>query len=170
MELTGTGFTLRGWKPEDAASVQKNANNPHIADFLLDRFPAPYTLDDAMSWIALMQNQDPMLSFAIDIEGDAVGAVGLELRNDIYRKAPLIGYWLGKDYWGHGIMTEAVKLVTAYAFANLDVVRLQAGILGNNPKSMRVLEKSGFTKEGILRNAIFKNGVVLDEHIYGLVR
>jgi len=67
-------------------------------------------------------------------------------------------------------MTEAVKLMTSYAFTNLDIVRLQAGILSNNPASMRVLEKAGFIKEGILRNGIVKNGVVLDEHVYGMLK
>ena len=69
-----------------------------------------------------------------------------------------------------GIMPQAVKLIVGYAFTHLDVIRIQAGILGNNPKSMRVLEKAGFTKEGILKNGIIKNGVVLDEHIYAVLR
>jgi len=67
-------------------------------------------------------------------------------------------------------MPGAIKLVTDYAFANLDVIRIQAGVLGNNPKSMRVLEKAGFVKEGILKNSMVKNDVVLDEHIYGIVK
>jgi RimJ/RimL family protein N-acetyltransferase len=60
--------------------------------------------------------------------------------------------------------------VVDYAFANLDITRLQAGIFNTNPASMRVLEKAGFVKEGIARKAIIKNGVVLDEHCYGLVK
>ncbi len=67
-------------------------------------------------------------------------------------------------------MTEVVKLVADYAFENLDIVRLQSGVLANNPGSMRVLEKAGFLKEGVLRNNIIKNGVIMDEYIYGMVR
>jgi ribosomal-protein-alanine N-acetyltransferase len=52
----------------------------------------------------------------------------------------------------------------------LDIVRLQSGVLANNPGSMRVLEKAGFLKEGVLRNNIIKNGVIMDEYIYGMVR
>ena len=111
-----------------------------------------------------------MVNFVIDVNGELAGVAGIDFREDIYRKAPLLGYWLREDYWGKGIMTEAVKLVTAYAFTNFDIVRLQAGVLGNNSRSMRVLEKAGFIKEGILKNNIIKNGAVLDEHIYGLVK
>jgi [ribosomal protein S5]-alanine N-acetyltransferase len=170
MELQGTGFTLRGWHMDDIFSLQKHADNPNVYNFLMDAFPHPYTIDDAANWITRMQKQNPVLVFAIDVGGKLVGGIGLEMRHDIYSKSPLIGYWLGEEFWGHGIMTEAVRLVSAYAFAHLDIVRLQAGILGNNPASMRVLEKAGFVREGILRNAIVKNGVVLDEVVYGLVK
>jgi RimJ/RimL family protein N-acetyltransferase len=118
----------------------------------------------------MMQNQDPTVIFSIVVDGKVVGGIGLELRNDVYSKAPLIGYWLGEEYWGRGIMPEAVKLVTKYAFDALDIVRLQAGIFSNNPRSMRVLEKAGFTMEGILKSSIIKKGVILDEHIYALVK
>jgi len=67
-------------------------------------------------------------------------------------------------------MTEAVKLIVDYGFKNLDIVRIQAGVLSNNPASMRVLEKAGFIKEGILRNGIVKNELILDEHIYGILK
>jgi RimJ/RimL family protein N-acetyltransferase len=170
MEIRGPGFTLRDWRTDDAASLQKHADNRRIFNYLLDRFPSPYTMADAVSWIALMQHQDPFVTFAIAIDGELAGAIGIELRPDIYRKTALIGYWLGETYWGRGIMPEAVKLVTEYAFTNFDLIRLQAGILGNNPKSMRVLEKAGFTKEGILKKAIIKNGEILDEHLYALIK
>jgi ribosomal-protein-alanine N-acetyltransferase len=170
MEIEGKGFTLRGWKPDDTESLQKHANNTHISDFLLDRFPSPYTMDDAVNWVKMMQNQDPVLNFAIAADENVVGAIGLELREDVYRKSPLIGYWLAEEYWDRGIMTEAIKLITAYAFTNFDFARLQAGIFSNNPKSMRVMEKAGFTKEGILKNSIIKNGEILDEHVYAFVK
>jgi len=160
---------LRGWKADDAPALQRNANNPKIYNCLLDIFPHPYTMEDAVSWVNIMLKQDPLLVFVIDIDGELAGVVGLTMRADVYRKAPLIGYWLGEAYWGRGIMTEAVKLVVKYAFTNLGITRLQAGIFSTNPASMRVLEKAGFIKEGIARNAIIKNGIVLDEHCYGLV-
>jgi ribosomal-protein-alanine N-acetyltransferase len=170
MEIEGPGFTLRGWKPTDAESLQKHADNFKLYCCLTDKFPHPYTMADAMGWVIMMKDQDPMINFAIAIDGNVAGAIGLERRSDVYRKTALIGYWLGEEYWGRGIMPEAVKLVAAYAFANLDFIRLQAGVFSNNSKSMRVLEKAGFTKEGILKSSIIKNDVILDEHLYALVK
>jgi ribosomal-protein-alanine N-acetyltransferase len=94
----------------------------------------------------------------------------LEVKEDVYRKTALLGYWLSEDFWGRGIMPEGVKLISDYAFKNLDIIRIQAGVFSNNPKSMRVLEKAGFAKEGILKNAIIKNETILDEHIYAIVK
>jgi ribosomal-protein-alanine N-acetyltransferase len=170
MEIKAQGFTLREWRTGDVAALQRNADNSKIYDYLLDIFPHPYTMENAVEWVDMMLNQDPLLVFVIDIAGELAGVVGITMRADVYRKAPLIGYWLGEAYWGRGIMTQAVRLVVGYAFANLGITRLQAGIFSTNPASMRVLEKAGFVKEGIARSAIFKNGVVLDEHCYGLVK
>lgn len=170
MEIKAQGFTLREWRTGDVAALQHHADNSKIYDYLLDIFPHPYTMENAVEWVDMMLNQDPLLVFVIDIGDELAGVVGITMRVDVYRKAPLIGYWLGEAYWGRGIMTQAVRLVVGYAFANLDITRLQAGIFSTNPASMRVLEKAGFVKEGIARSAIFKNGMVLDEHCYGLVK
>lgn len=170
MILQGKGFTLRDWQKEDAESLQKHANNTHITDFLFDRFPSPYTLQDAIDFIDIKMAETPQTNFPIVINGEVAGVIGLDFRVDIYIKAPLLGYWLSEEYWGNGIMPGAVKLIVDYGFNNLDIMRIQAGVLGNNPKSMRVLEKAGFVKEGVLTNAIFKKGVILDEHVYGIVK
>jgi ribosomal-protein-alanine N-acetyltransferase len=170
MEIQGEGFKLRGWKADDVESIQKHADNPNVYSFLLDRFPHPYTMEEAERWVNMMLLIVPNRNYVIAVEDKAVGVIGLEMRDDVYRKSPLLGYWIGETLWGKGIMTKAIKLLSVYAFAELDVERIQAGVLSNNPRSMRVLEKAGFVKEGILKNNIIKNGVVLDEHIYGIVK
>jgi ribosomal-protein-alanine N-acetyltransferase len=167
MELTGSGFVLRPWQLGDALSLQQHANNFNVSAYLLDHFPFPYTLPDAVSWLnSQLQNPGPTSNFAITINGKAVGGIGMEFRHDVYRKTSLIGYWLSEDYWGRGIMPQAVKLMTDYAFANLDLICIQAGVLSANPKSMRVLEKAGYEKQGVLRKCVIKRGEVMDEHVY----
>ncbi|MBK0380310.1 GNAT family N-acetyltransferase [Mucilaginibacter segetis] len=166
MELNGNGFKLRTWQATDALSLQKNADNRNVSAYLLDRFPSPYTLKDADDFIRLKMKESPPTNFAIDINGEAAGVIGLDFREDVYRKTPLIGYWLSEQYWGRGIMPQAVKLITNYGFAELDIICIQAGILGGNAASMRVLEKAGYTKQGILKNSVIKHTVVMDEHIY----
>jgi ribosomal-protein-alanine N-acetyltransferase len=169
MELHGNCFKLRGWRADDVISIQKHADNPNIYSYLLDRFPHPYTIEAAKAWVDAMLQLEPNYNFVIDIDGEAVGVVGLEMRDDVYSRSPLIGYWIGESFWGRGVMTQAIKLVTGFAFTQLNAIRVHAGVLGNNPRSMHVLEKAGFVKEGILKNSMVKNGVILDEHVYGLV-
>jgi RimJ/RimL family protein N-acetyltransferase len=170
MELHGNGFIIRGWKKGDEVSLQKNANNPNVSRFLMDRFPSPYTMEAASLWVNSLVDQDPLINFAITIDDQVIGGIGLERRDDVYHKTALIGYWLSEELWGKGIITEAVKLVTQYAFTHLGVIRLQAGVLSKNPASMRVLEKAGYAKEGVLRKAAIKGGEVMDEHVYAILK
>src|SRR3569623_1304177 len=142
MQLNGNGFIIRGWKQGDEISLQKHADNPNVSRFLMDRFPSPYTMEDAIWWVNNLLKQDPLINFAITVDDQVIGGIGLELREDVYRKTALIGYWLSEEFWGKGIITEAVKLVTTYAFAHLDIIRIQAGVLSKNPASMHVLEKA----------------------------
>jgi ribosomal-protein-alanine N-acetyltransferase len=111
MELKGQGFTLRGWYKEDAELLQKHADNINISNYLFDRFPSPYTMADAEAFVSRKLNQNPITSFVIAIDDQLAGVIGIDFREDIYRKAPLLGYWLAEEYWGQGIMTEVVKLV-----------------------------------------------------------
>ena len=168
--LQGNGFIIRGWKKGDEVSLQKNANNPKVSACLMDRFPSPYTIEDAVNWVNALAGQDPVLNFAITINDEVIGGIGLEPRQDVYRKTAIIGYWLSEELWGKGIMPEAVKLVTDYAFTYLDFIRIQASVYSKNPASMRVLEKAGYTKEGIMKNAVIKGGEILDEHLYAVLK
>ena len=170
VELQGTGFVIRGWKKGDEIALQKNANNPKVSACLMDRFPSPYTIEAAVIWVNALIDQDPVINFAITINDEVIGGIGIEPRQDVYRKTAIIGYWLSEQLWGKGIMPEAVRLVTAYAFSQLDFIRLQASVYSKNPASMRVLEKAGYTKEGIMRNAVIKGGEVMDEHLYAILK
>jgi [ribosomal protein S5]-alanine N-acetyltransferase len=170
MELKGTGFIIRGWKKGDEVSLQKNANNLKVSACLMDRFPSPYTMDDAIFWVNNLIDQNPLVNLGITINDEVVGGIGLEPRQDVYRKTAILGYWLSEELWGRGIMPEAVKLVTNYAFTRLDFIRIQASVYSKNPASMRVLEKAGFVKEGVMKNAVIKNAVVMDEHLYAILK
>jgi ribosomal-protein-alanine N-acetyltransferase len=170
MRLRGSQFSLRTWQITDAASLQKHADNVNISQYLFDRFPYPYQLSDAEQFISIRLGQDPVVNFAIEINGEVAGGIGLEFRQDVYRKTPLLGYWLSEQYWGKGIMPEAVKLIADYAFDNLDVICIVATTFGNNPKSMRVLEKAGFIRQGIIKQSAVKYNEVFDEHVFALHR
>ncbi len=91
-------------------------------------------------------------------------------RNDINSCRAEIGYWLGEAYWGRGVVSEAVRALTVWAFETFDLASIYAGVLEWNPASMRVLEKAGYTFEARLRKAMIKEGVVMDEFIYSVTR
>jgi len=169
MELKGSTFLLRGWCLTDAESLQRSADNKNVSDFLMDRFPCPFTMADAETWVKRWEHQYPVINFAIvDSNNVVIGGIGLEFRADIYCKTPLLGYWLAQPFWGKGIMSSAVALISHYAFNKLGAICITAYALSNNPASMRVLEKAGFIRQGVINKSVIKNNQVLDEHIFAL--
>ena len=170
MELRTDRCTLRPFRPADAASLARHADNRKIWLALRDLFPHPYTRADAEAYIAHVAGEVPVTRFAIDVAGEAVGSVSLRLGSDIERRSAEIGYWLGEAYWGRGIVSAAVAAVTDYAFRELDLLRVFAVPFVRNVASARVLERAGYQREGTLRRSAVKDGEVLDQHLYAAVR
>ena len=125
---------------------------------------------DLVDWIAFAGAEGSKTNFAIVVDGEAVGGVGLQLKSDVYRKTAEVGYWLGEAVWGRGVATAALRTITEYAFAHFDLCRLEAGVFAWNPASMRVLEKVGYRREATLERACFKDGRILDLVLYAKVR
>ena len=165
-------FLLRPWQPEDAESVTALADNLKIASNLRDGFPYPYTLEDARTYIAscILTDESKTIVYAIEIDGRAVGSIGVFRKDDVYRKSAELGYWLGEPYWGKGVMTRAVYRMCRIAFSRLDIVRISAEPFSWNEASQRVLQKAGFELEGILKKNVYKNSVLGDSHLYALLR
>lgn len=157
---------LRILSVSDIPAIAQLANNKKIWDNVRDRFGHPYTEKNAKEFIEMQRKTDMEKVFAIDYKGKLCGLVGLILQKDVYRKSAEIGYWIGEPYWGKGIATKAIELIVAYAFNDLKLIRIYAGVFEYNVASMKVLEKNGFKKEGVSKNAIFKSGKIWDEHRY----
>ncbi len=153
----------------DAAALARHANNRKIWLNLRDRFPHPYTLDDARVFIANAARQSPQTVWAIDVAGEAAGTIGIIPRSDIERVSAEIGYWIGEPFWGRGIMTEAVKAVSEWALKEFSLTRIYALASATNAPSCRVLEKAGYVCEGRLRKSAIKDGQVLDQLLYACV-
>ena len=107
-------YIIRDWQIEDAPSIAKYANNRKIWINLRDVFPHPYSLQDAESFISHAIEAKPITVFAIATQLEAIGSIGLMLGKDVHRFTAEIGYWLAELFWGKGIMTQAVKSMTAY--------------------------------------------------------
>ncbi len=104
------------------------------------------------------------------IDRQAVGAIGLERNNDVYVRSAEIGYWVGEPFWGRGIATDAVRMMTDYGFSAFNLCRIYAGVFEWNPASSRVLEKAGYVCEGRLRKGVTKDGRTIDQWLYAIVR
>jgi ribosomal-protein-alanine N-acetyltransferase len=164
-------ISLRRWTPTDCDSLVRLADNRKIWINLKDRFPHPYTRADADGWIAhCVAEAGPPSQFAIDLDGLAIGGIGLERLSDVHRLTADIGYWIGEPYWGHGIATAALTEMTRYAFAEFPLERLQALVFEWNPASRRVLEKAGYTLEAQLARCIIKDGRLGDGFLYAQLR
>ena len=168
--IEGDGFSLRPWEALDAESLVRHANNPRVAANLRDGFPYPYTLADAKKWLTMVGDNKSDVVLAVEVQGEAAGGIGLHGMKDVYKYNCEIGYWLSERHWGKGIMTRAVGAMVNYAFEQGPWLRVFACIFENNPASMRVLEKNGFSLEAIHKKAVMKEGKLMDEHLFALLK
>jgi len=161
--------TIRDWTPGDLDSLLENANNRQVWRNLGERFPHPYTRSDAGRWFSYVTEMAESTHWAIEVDGHAVGGIGVDLGELEHIRSGRFGYWLGQSYWGRGIMSAAVQATSDYILHHFDIVRLEAPVFEWNPASMRVLEKCGFSREGVLRQSVFKDGQIIDAVLYAKV-
>lgn len=156
-------FILRKLKPvEDKESISENINDKDVLKTLPMNFP--YTDADYEKFVKSFEEEENAIErdsvkFIIDVDGKAVGSVGLSWKlRDCSKHRGSIGYWLGKKYWGQGIMTEAIKVMCDIAFNELDKLKLNISALEDNIGSRRVAEKNGFKLEWTAVKEEFKEG------------
>lgn len=168
--IESADFRIRPWRSDDAVSLQRHADDARVSQGLSDRFPFPYTIDDADRFLSGAMS-DPSRAMAIEIDGCAVGGIGHEPGSDVHAPRGQIGYWLGAAFWNRGLMRRIVPLWVDHLFASHPhYQRIQALVYANNPASARVLELSGFRCEGTHRCAVIKRGLILDTHTWARLR
>ena len=170
MRLSLSRCTVRPWVESDAASLQRHANNRNVSLHLRDRFPYPYELEQARAFLGMVMPQSPPTAWALEVDGEAAGGIGIVMQGDVERVSAEIGYWLGESQWGRGIATEALKAVTAEAFRQFDLTRLYALTFADHAASVRVLEKAGYVREGHLRRSAIKDGEIRDQLLFAAYR
>lgn len=147
---------LHNLQLSDAQLFADLANDSRISQNTSDRFPFPYTLDDAKFFIENIANKEPKSVFGIAYGSEIIGGIGLHFRDDIYRKTAELGYWVAPDFWGMGIASEAIRLILDFGFSKFDLKVVVAHIFGRNLVSQHVLKKNGFTCLGTIPNGAFK--------------
>jgi RimJ/RimL family protein N-acetyltransferase len=169
MEIDCGICKVRSWKIEDLNSLTYHANNRKIWLQLRDAFPFPYSKEDAKNFINISQKVKPESFFAIEVGGKAVGSIGIGLGKDIERISGEMGYWLGEEYWGKGIITAAIKHLTQYAIIKYKLTRIFAVPFSENIASCRALEKAGYTKECLMRKSCIKDRIIKDQYLYAFI-
>lgn len=168
--LKKSNIVLRKLEENDLETLTVLANNKKVAENLRDLFPFPYTIDSAKFFLNLISRENPQVTFAIDYENHFCGIIGLVAQTDVYRKSAEIGYWIGESFWGKGIASAAIELITNYGFNELTLERIYTGVFEYNVPSMKALEKNGFKQDGLFEKAIFKNGRLWNEHRYSKLK
>lgn len=165
-------IAIRKWKIDDAADLAAALSNPNVQNNLRDGLPYPYTETDGMEFISAMLAADEhdTFAFAITLDDKAIGSIGVFRQGNIHSCTAEMGYYIAEKYWGQGIVTKAVKLTCEHVFAVSDIIRIYAEPFAENIGSCRVLEKSGFILEGVLKSNAVKNGRVRDMKMYALLR
>ena len=158
---------LRTFRPDDAPLLQVYLNFQDVTTFLSTRIPQPYTETDAVWWVH--EGSKVGIARAIQYNDQFVGTVGADRGQFEKSRSAEVGYWIGRPFWGKGIATEALRQLTALIFSTTTIARLQAYVFEGNIASMKVLEKNGYTLEGILNKAVFKHGQFYHEHLYARV-
>jgi RimJ/RimL family protein N-acetyltransferase len=159
-------ISLKPWVMEDAATLTAYFNNINIWNNLRDYIPHPYTESDAEKFITSQTASFPTLNFAIVNEEEVVGGIGILLQEDVYKMNVELGYWIAEPFWGQGIATIAVDLMTKYVFDTFAINRIVAEVFEYNKSSMRVLEKNGYYLESVRRKGILKNDFLADDYVW----
>ena len=163
---------IRKWARSDAGDLAAALSNKKILDNLRDGLPYPYTQQDARDFISAMlaADEDETFAFAVAVDGKVIGSIGAFRQGNIHRQTAELGYYIAEEYWGRGIMTEAVRQLCEHVFTHTDILRIFAEPFAHNIASQRVLEKAGFQYEGTLRRNAVKNGAVLDMKLYARLK
>lgn len=160
---------LREWRPDDLDSLVAHASHADVSRGLCDSFPYPYTGADGRAWLARAVDESDR-AWAIEVDGLAVGGVRLHPGSAAHRYSAELGYWIGRRFWGRGIMSSILVHYTSEAMIAFRLHRLFATVYANNPASARVLEKAGFARESVQKSSIVKRGELLDLIVYARVR
>jgi ribosomal-protein-alanine N-acetyltransferase len=163
------------WAPSLASQLPPLANDRRVWRNLRDGFPSPYLQEHATGFIEMAStparcNAAGIPYFlAVVVGGALAGGAGVMAGEDVHRHTFELGYWLGAPFWGRGIATRVVALITRLAFDSHGALRVEAAPFARNAASRRVLVKNGFKFEGTHRCAAVKDGKIEDMAMYAVV-
>jgi ribosomal-protein-alanine N-acetyltransferase len=169
-ELKTDRLLLRQIVASDIQHVFKGLSNPDVIKHYAVSFHTLEATQEQMDWYANMIKDDTGRCWAICSADNKIfyGICTLSSWNKQHRKAET-GYWLLPDFWGKGIVPEALQAVFNYGFEEMNLHRIMAEVEDDNPASIAVLKKLGFTKEGTFKECKIKDGRYISLYVFSLL-
>ena len=159
-------ISFREYTNEDIDRLVTLANNEKVSKYLIYTFPYPYTRQDAEWWISKGCHENDAMTKVIEYKNEFVGSIGITPQLGWKSHIAEIGYWIGEEYWGKGIATQALQKMTECVLEQFKYKKLFAPVLAPNNISIRVLEKCDYELEGVLKNEVYKNDQYYDLYHY----
>jgi RimJ/RimL family protein N-acetyltransferase len=168
MQLRTERLLLRPFVAADVEDALAYRDDEEFARFL-PHIPQPFTRRDAEAFVALNMTErwDRSPTFALVLEGKMIGTVSFEL--DPSSRTAMLGYAIGRSWWGRGLAVEAARSAMAWAIDTFGLTRIWASTDARNDRSIRVLEKLGMSREALrVAHHVGRSGEWVDEIVYGL--
>ncbi len=158
------------WTKENYAELAGICNRAN-REYLSNRLPNPYTQEDALWWINMVSEREGKEGIyrGISVDGEIIGNISIERKEDVYSRDAEIGYLLVDDKKNLGIMSEAVRKICIIGAKEMDIIRITGLVYKPNIASIRVLEKNGFKLEGTIEKGVVKDNNIYDLCIYGKI-
>jgi [ribosomal protein S5]-alanine N-acetyltransferase len=172
-QLETQHFRLRQLRVSDAPALFAYFSDDDVVKYYDPNFSALTDIQQALEFIehthqAFSQGNGFRWGISLKDTDTVIGTIGYHSWVKSFFKAE-IGYEISRTYWRQGVVTEAIRPVLAFGFQQLQLNRIEAFCDEENVGSYRVLEKSGFTREGTMRDSCVMNGSYRDTRIYALL-
>lgn len=162
-----TRISLRPFRLSDADDFLKWAGDDKVTEYL--RWNTMKSREEALNYIKEVAIPHPWRR-SICLDDRSIGYISVKPESGNEKHRAHVGYAIGKEYWGKGIVTAAMKIAISSVFKEFPwLVRLEALVEEENKGSQKVLEKVGFAKEGFLRKYGYNKGEIRDMLIYSFL-
>lgn len=171
-ELTTERLLLRKMRDSDAPAIFKYSSLPEVSQFVT--WESHATLENSQSYVQFVKGnyEKGVVTFAITLKDDPDTLIGDMAAYFVSPKDKVmeLGAVLSPEYWGQGLMPEALSKLIEYCWQNHDVIRIQSRCFTENKRSYRMLEKLGMRYEGTLYSSLFAKGKAWDMEMFSLIR
>lgn len=169
-QLETERLLLQQFYPEDQDFVFEALSHPDVIRHYGVSYQTLEATKVQMEWFQNLFTEKTGIWWKIVRKEDLQPLGGIGMNNyQVHHQKTEIGYWLLPAHWGKGIISEALPVMVDYLFSQWNIHRIEAVVEEGNKNSSRVLEKSGFHYEGMMRDSEIKNGVYISLHMFSLL-